>query len=128
MLARIALQILTNYWGIAGDYRDRIIEFMTGVPWDLENDAREVAISAAGDLVRHERDSGLLEQLLKIAEDKSESSSIRAEAIKSLGRAQGMSWQDLPNPAEAMPLDGPLASAILARAHAMTMGSDPDRP
>ena len=119
MVARLALQILTNYWSLLSEYRDKIIEFMRGVPWDAENDVREVAIDAAGEAIRQHRDIDLLHELLEIAEDSKESAAIRGQAIVSLGRAQGMPRQELPNPADKTPLDGRLARAILDNARAM---------
>jgi len=125
MVAMLALEILTTYWGLSDQYRDTIIKLMKGVKWDVENDVREVAITAAGEALRQQRDRELLQHLIDIARDENESSSIRGQAIASLGRAEGMSWQDLPNPADAILPTGELARLVLDRARAMT--GEPDR-
>jgi hypothetical protein len=125
MVAMLALEILTTYWGLAHEYRDTIIQLMKGVPWDVDNDVREVAISGAGEALRQQRDVELLQNLIDIAEDIREPSAIRGQAIAGLARAEGMSWQEIPNPADAISPVGRLARAILDRARAMTV--EPDR-
>jgi hypothetical protein len=124
MVAMLALEILTT-WGLFRGYRDRIIELMQGVPWDVENDVRQVAITAAGEALRQQKDVPLLQRLIDIAEDKRESSSIRGQAIASLGRAEGKSWKEVPNPSDEIPPEGQFARVILDRARAMTV--EPDR-
>ncbi|MGH7424883.1 MAG: HEAT repeat domain-containing protein, partial [Candidatus Methylomirabilales bacterium] len=87
-LARMALQVLCNSWGLAEKYHDRISEFIRGVPWDDEDDVvRDMAISCAGISLREHWDPELAGMLIGIAQDESEEELTRNWAMFSLGRA-----------------------------------------
>lgn len=94
MLARIALQILCDYWGLYREYRNDIIRFLDGVPWDKEDDVRQIAIAVAGGSLRHGSDPELLKRLIDFAEDARNRELLREDAVSSLGRALGMSPQE----------------------------------
>ena len=68
MRARLALQILCNWWGLADEYRHEIFRFTKGVDWDLSDGGfvQLVAISAAGELLRSRDDSALLTELVSL--------------------------------------------------------------
>lgn len=98
MLARLALQILCDYWGLASRYRDHILRFIAGVPWDVESDGdvRLMAISCAGDLMAFSRDGLVAEALLGAFADFE--GSARDAAYAALVVGTGGTWADVPSP------------------------------
>lgn len=96
MLARLAIQILCSYWGLAAQYREILERFIRKVPWDNDDDARLMAISCAGYLLAEEEDQTLLSLLFAIFHDESELQIIREAAYHALGIAAGKKPNELP--------------------------------
>jgi hypothetical protein len=116
MLARLALQILCDFWGLTDDYIGRVVEFVHGVPWDTEDDVRLLAISIAGDYLRERSDNDILATLLRIYHDPDERQIIRETAYRAVARAMGSDWQDLPSAARHFDLANDVDASILGRA------------
>jgi hypothetical protein len=116
MLARLALQIVCGYWGDIERYLDQVLEFVKGVDWDDENDVRQVAISNAGEYLRTQSHTELLQRLLDIVRDGNESPTIRADAYFALSRAVGRDWKDLPNAAHVFDVEKEADPTILQEA------------
>jgi hypothetical protein len=104
MLARAALQILCDMWGLTGMYITEILQFLQGVPWDEGGYVRLAAISIAGEYLRNHFQSQLLSDLIGIFEDETEAAVPRQEAYFALARAIGRDWQQLPSAARFMDL------------------------
>ncbi len=118
MLARIALQVLTKDWGLAGKYRSFLHRFARGVPWDGDNDVRAVALSALGEHMRANPDPEGMGVLLSIFEGEGGPQTIRESAYFALARAVGRSWDQLPSAARHFDLSS-VDEAILAEARAL---------
>lgn len=112
--ARIALQVLCDFWGLAVRYRENVSSFIDGVPWDLEGDIRSMGISIAGEFIRDHNDVGLLRQLLDIVNNETEPMDTREWALRAVGRAIGLNHSDLPS--LGVPLNGGLSEEILQKA------------
>jgi hypothetical protein len=98
-LARLALQILCGYWGQTDQYLEEVLKFMRGVPWDQEEDVRQMAISEVGEYLRSNNEPRFLHELILIFEDDDEERSIREGAYFALARAMGRDWKNLPSAA-----------------------------
>lgn len=59
MLARLAVQTLCTFWGEAARYLGVLNRYIAGVEWDGCDDVRDVALSAAGEYLRENRDCEL---------------------------------------------------------------------
>lgn len=97
MLARLALQILCNYWGLTERYLPVVRRFVEGVEWD-DDSVRLVALSIAGRYLREHADPGLLDLLLEIAQPdpKSPEETLRAQvALEALAAAVGRPREEL---------------------------------
>jgi hypothetical protein len=122
-LARIALIVLVNHWGLGTEYRDRLRAFVKGVPWDGDDDVRLVALSAAGELARKIGDRELVSDLLEIAGDSHEDVLIRDTAFDAIARALGEDYSDLRRRSK-LPADDPWADAMIDRARTFADGSE----
>src|SRR6266849_11221932 len=69
MLARLALQILCNYWGLSNKYVDEIRRFVQGVAWDGDDDIRLAALSIGGNYLHDNEDKALLDAILALFRD-----------------------------------------------------------
>jgi hypothetical protein len=116
MLAGLALFILTNRWGLASQYRAKLIDFVKGVAWDREDDVRLTAIASSGEYLRERPDEEMLDELLAIAQNGREDGLLRQAALAALGRAVGMSWRQLPKVKDGVAPGSELAQEILRRA------------
>ncbi len=116
MLARIALVVLCNHWGLAEDYRDALEAFVRGVAWDEEDDVRLVAISAAGELSRETGDLGLIGVLLSVATDGQQRVLLREAATSALARATGVQWEEIPSPASLLDPESSWSESVHGRA------------
>jgi hypothetical protein len=96
MLSRLALQILCDYWGQAAKYINYVRKFLSGVAWDVEGDVQQVAASIAGEFLRTTWDDDLFSSLLDIATNENDLPEMRVTAIRSLSRALGYGWKDMP--------------------------------
>lgn len=98
MLARLALQILADWWGPPNQYRDQIARFVDGVDWDLHDGSyvRLIAMSAAGELLRNHDDPGLLRGLLAVFDDADLPDLVREQSYSAIARAEGRSWAEIP--------------------------------
>ena len=96
MMVRLALQILCKFWGGTSRYLDQVRSLMELQSWDEEGDARQMAISIAGEYLREGEDRRLLEELLTIVANANEDEFTRQDAYLSVARAMGIDWDELP--------------------------------
>ncbi len=95
-LARLALQILCQYWDLTCDYLPFVREFVEGVAWDEDGHIKLMAISVAGGYLRTNRDPDLLAQVLDVLEgDDPEQDIEREAAVTALARAIGLEWKQI---------------------------------
>lgn len=120
-LARIAVSVLINHWGLGSEYREQLREFVHGVDWDGDEDVRHVALSAAGEFARTSGDPQLVADLLEIQDDPQERALTRDIAFDAVARAVGADYKELRRRSKLAP-DDPWASSILERARARTAG------
>jgi len=116
MLARLALQILCEFWGLTEEYLAELVEFVHGVPWDVEDDVRLVAISIAGEYLRTHGDNDTLMALLHIFDSRGAQKIVREVAYRAIARSMGSEWQDLPSSARHFDLVTDVDGTILERA------------
>ncbi|MGH7966568.1 MAG: hypothetical protein ACRERD_32860, partial [Candidatus Binatia bacterium] len=96
MLTRLALQILCSFWNKTPTYLDRVKEFVRGVEWDEGNDIRLMAISIAGEYLRHAEDRFVFHLLVESLTSAQEDRIVREGAYVALARAYGKEWAELP--------------------------------
>ena len=103
MLAKLALQILCNFWDKPSDYVDHLIKFLKGVDWDKNHDIRLQAISCVGEYLRQRKSSRLNEPehecltlLVGIFDDEKQRHVLREAAYSALARAYGLGRKDIP--------------------------------
>lgn len=68
MVARLALQTLTSFWGYADRYTAELERFLDGVAWDAMGEVRQIAISASGRYLAIAEHCGLFGRLIAMAE------------------------------------------------------------
>lgn len=95
MVARLALQILCAFWDRAACYRESLARFLDGVGWDEDGDVRQIAISAAGEVLASGRDRGLLAQLLRLSDPAHADALERRIATEAIARALGLTHQQV---------------------------------
>ncbi len=105
MLVRLALQVLCSHWNLAAEYEDALVRFAEGVDWDGEEEVRLVALSAAGELLRHGQSERLKHLLARVFTDSSASQMARQAAYFALARASGKAWRDLPPASRVLDLE-----------------------
>ena len=113
MLARLALQILCGYWGNTAQYLEEVLRFMRGVPWDQEEDVRQIAVSEAGEYLRSNTEPRFLRELISIFESEDEERSMHEGAYFALARAVGRDWKDLPSAASHFDLVTQIDPAVI---------------
>lgn len=119
MLARLALQVLCRYWGLAERFIDRIRDFMLGVEWDEANDVRQVAISLAGQYLRDGNVAGeLTEILVQIASDPTDDI-LREDATRALAMAMGDDLNSIPATVVGTSSDSHWSTDVMSRACAI---------
>lgn len=116
MLARLALQVLCRYWGLAGEYLEEIICFVRKVDWDEDDDIRLMAIDCAGSLLVEQRSSRLLSLLLQIFRDHSERQIVREAAYCSLALATGKRLDELPTASRHFDLEHDVDASVIVLA------------
>ena len=100
MLARLALQVLCRYWGLADDYASDIRRFVAGLEWDEDYDVRIMAISCTDSLLASPQHRDLLGEVYSIATDSTEDDVARQAAYTALAISIGVSPSELPSPAK----------------------------
>lgn len=114
MLARLAVQILCNYWERSADYLPVLRRFAMGVAWDEEGDVRQAAISALGEHVRREpHDTISLGLLWQIAGDADDDEMAREDALLAIARALGREWSEVPSATSPIQPESPEGLALL---------------
>jgi hypothetical protein len=88
-VARLALQILCNFWDLTEKYLDQMQRFIDGVDWDDFGEVRQMAISSAGYYLRDHRRGDLLSGLLKRAALDNDDALERRFAIEAIATALG---------------------------------------
>lgn len=112
LLARIALTVLVDHWGLGAEYRNELRTFIHGVSWDPDDDVRHKALTSAGEFARMTGDAQILADLLAIQGDPAEDELTRDIAFDALARAVGASYNDL----HAQAADNRWVASIVARA------------
>jgi hypothetical protein len=95
-LSALAVQVLCWHWGLAGEYRDKLLRFLKGVEWDVDGYVRLQTISSVGEHLRVNSDVELLQMIFRIFSEDSERPLIRSAAYFSLCRSDGKEWRDIP--------------------------------
>jgi hypothetical protein len=90
-----ALGVLSTDLGLGEQYFEHLVALCQGVDWDVEHDAQLIALQAAGEYLRNKPALNLLELLIDLAEDESESDLLQRVAIDALARAIGRRWLDV---------------------------------
>jgi hypothetical protein len=115
--ARLALQILGEWWDLQREYRPRLMEFAAGVRWDPDDDIRQMALSVLGGWLRTEHDLEVLQLLMSTAEDPDEEASTRRVAVRALARAVGQDYRDMPPVSRRDMPESPWGRQTLDAAH-----------
>ncbi len=117
MLARLALEVLCVHWRLANEYRDHIVRFLQGIGWYNEEDVRQIAVYAAGEMLAHAQDRELLALLVRLAETDDRDTLVRDDALFALARAAGYPWQALPSVSQGLSPESELGRRVLHWAH-----------
>ncbi len=118
MLARLALQILCRYWGLAAEYIGEIEQFVRKVDWDEDEDVRVMAIDCAGPFLAENKLPRLLSLLLQIYRDDREDQITREAAYCSLALAAGKRVIELPLASRHFDLERDVDRSVIAFAEA----------
>jgi len=118
MLARLALQIVCNFWGETSRYLGRVFSALQGLSWDREDDVKQIAISIAGEYLRKHKNRELLKTVFGIFNDASEDMTIREAAYLALGRACGREWSELPPASRRFDIQADTDGAIISQVQA----------
>jgi len=105
LLARIALIALCDWWGLTADYLGRLESFARTVPWDVDQDVRQIALAIIGRYLRDHDEPRLFRTLLAIASDEAEWDLIREDAIRALAVATGSEQDQMPPASRREPVD-----------------------
>jgi hypothetical protein len=116
MMARLALLVLCDYWGLAAEYKPVLEMFARKVEWDDEGDVRLLAINITGRLLTREDDVRLLCVLLDVFDDESESAPqiLRESAYRALGLVSGKKREELPPASRHFDLERDVDPEVLA--------------
>lgn len=118
MLARLAIQVLCRYWGLATEYQDALEQFVRKVDWDEDDDVRLMAIDCAGSLLAERKDRGLLALLLQTFRDDGERQIVREAAYCALALAAGKHPNELPAASRHFDLDRDIDRSVISRIEA----------
>jgi hypothetical protein len=92
-VAGLAISILCTQWKLGGKYREILETFLRGAEWDILDEAKVAAMTAAGEYLRDTVDCPIFLALLSIA--RSESGGLNGRfAAEALARALGESHAD----------------------------------
>ncbi len=88
------------------EYKDVVLRFMAGVPWDDEDELKRAATYIAGQFLSKNKDKDLLRSLIRTYETSTEPGT-KGAAAENLLRSAGIPWREIPPgmAAEEMPLD-----------------------
>jgi hypothetical protein len=117
MLARLAVQILCQWWSQPERYRDWLVSFARGVAWD-DGEVRQMALSSIGEWLRSTPDHELLAVLVAVVTDEAAPTLDREDALLAIARALGQDHDHLPPAAAREPLDSPWSRGVLDAARA----------
>jgi hypothetical protein len=115
-LARLALQILCDFWRNTERYLEDVKRFARGLPWDSEEQVRLMAIFIAGEYLRDHQSRELLGYLISVCEDRNQSRFAQEDAYRALARAVGRDWTDLPSAARHFDLEKDTDPKVLVEA------------
>jgi hypothetical protein len=116
MMARLALQVLCNYWDETPRYLPWVLKGLRRLSWDTEDVVRLAAISIAGEYLRNGQDQELLRLLMDTFESLGERLTVREAAYSALCRAAGRSWRDIPSAARHMDFERDVDPSVLSSA------------
>lgn len=117
MIARLALLVLCGYWNMAAEYLHVLRQFIQKVDWDPDDDVRLMAMSCAGEFLRTSLNKSLMQDVLEVFQREGEPQTVREVAYRSLARAVGMAYNDLPSAARHFDLNRDTDPRVLARVH-----------
>jgi hypothetical protein len=97
-LVWIALATLCGQWGLTGRYREHVLTFLRGVPWDKDNQIRLLAVTLSGKYLSDNQDSDLVRALIDVVERNEEYRDrvLRHSALVALGLAVGFDESEIP--------------------------------
>ena len=104
LVSSIALKTLFNYWGFEEEYLDQLKSFVKGVDWDRDQDVQLIAISAAGEYLRNNKNRELHQMIVDVIKEIHPSSDelvndyneiLRECASEALMRASGKEWNEI---------------------------------
>lgn len=124
MLARLAVQVLCRYWGLAFEYREVLEKFIRKVDWDEDDDVRLMAIDCAGSLLADRPDRDLLRLLLKIFRDEGERQIVREAAYSALALAAGKKPHEIPMSSRHFDLDRDIDRSVLSSVEAALVADE----
>lgn len=99
-VAALALRILCIQWGLGQKYREHLEKFLQGESWDILDEAKQSAISCAGEYLRGVSDCAILKGLLLSANPVTDNLIARF-AVEALARSLGESHSNAVLPAGA---------------------------
>jgi hypothetical protein len=114
-ISALSLKALCRWWGLFKEYRHRVISFLQGVEWDIDQDVKLQAIGLAGEYLRDHSDLEILESLHDIFVDQRERNLIRGAAYLALCRSDGAEWADLPPASRPVDLSTEVDQAVVSR-------------
>ncbi|WKD50338.1 hypothetical protein [Microbulbifer spongiae] len=121
MLARVALQILCRYWGLAKEFKDTLAKFIKIVDWDEEEDVRMMAIGCVAEVFKQESSPELLGYVYDVFENPEEDEVIRGAAYETLALVAGKSVKELPQP-QHFDLNKDVDPSVLKRTKKVILG------
>jgi hypothetical protein len=104
-LARLALQILCDFWGDVPRYIHAVDKFIDGSPFDVDGELRQAAVSIAGEYLRHNEDPAIARKIASLYDDAREDVVVRGGAYTAMLRAIGWDWGQIPSPAKLLHLE-----------------------
>lgn len=89
-VACVALQVLCFFYDVTGQYIRRVLEFMRGVSWDPFEDLQSLAWAISAYYLEENVAPELLQEVISIAEDETQSEEQRHRAYGCLAFAMGV--------------------------------------
>ena len=121
MLARLSLQVLCRYWGLADEYQDELERFIAWEDWDEEEDVRLMAIGCVVELYKENENPKLLKYVYDVFRNDSEDEITREAAYETLALVSGVPIKDLPQPS-SFDLATDVDSSVLTKAEKLIEG------
>jgi hypothetical protein len=107
-----------HHWNLTSNYVPDLLLFLDGVSWDVDDDAKQMALSVAGEYLRTHEDEQVGARLLRFANDPTERELLRELAVSALARALSDGWQEIPPASRRTSLSDSWSRSVLHRAAA----------